>query len=112
MDVLVEGDNLYDKFLPYRNGPNIINRSVAFSGNKTIRPLYFELDPKPFGVTVMPYNVYFKFNYEYTIQVYKKQASMELFDLLDGPVVYPMTCLLYTSPSPRDRQKSRMPSSA
>ena len=27
--------------------------------------------------------------------------------------VYPMeVCLLYTSPSPRDRQKSRMPSSA
>ena len=25
---------------------------------------------------------------------------------------YPKTCLLYTSPSPRDRQKSRMPSSA
>src|SRR5665213_3815211 len=24
---------------------------------------------------------------------------------------YPWTCLLYTSPSPRDRQKSRMPSS-
>ena len=24
----------------------------------------------------------------------------------------PMVCLLYTSPSPRDRQKSRMPSSA
>ena len=26
--------------------------------------------------------------------------------------VYTMNCLLYTSPSPRDRQKSRMPSSA
>ena len=26
--------------------------------------------------------------------------------------VLPMRCLLYTSPSPRDRQKSRMPSSA
>ena len=26
--------------------------------------------------------------------------------------VDPKTCLLYTSPSPRDRQKSRMPSSA
>ena len=25
---------------------------------------------------------------------------------------FPNTCLLYTSPSPRDRQKSRMPSSA
>ena len=29
--------------------------------------------------------------------------------LLEG---IPMSCLLYTSPSPRDRQKSRMPSSA
>ena len=31
------------------------------------------------------------------------------------PLVYldsAATCLLYTSPSPRDRQKSRMPSSA
>ena len=25
---------------------------------------------------------------------------------------FPYSCLLYTSPSPRDRQKSRMPSSA
>ena len=31
--------------------------------------------------------------------------------LLDGARV-PYVCLLYTSPSPRDRQKSRMPSSA
>ena len=27
-------------------------------------------------------------------------------------VLNPIICLLYTSPSPRDRQKSRMPSSA
>ena len=38
--------------------------------------------------------------------------------LLLGIVIFPlllaliMGCLLYTSPSPRDRQKSRMPSSA
>ena len=30
----------------------------------------------------------------------------------DNEVLYSITCLLYTSPSPRDRQKSRMPSSA
>ena len=31
----------------------------------------------------------------------------------DGTTISaPNTCLLYTSPSPRDRQKSRMPSSA
>ena len=29
-----------------------------------------------------------------------------------GPMYYIKNCLLYTSPSPRDRQKSRMPSSA
>ena len=31
---------------------------------------------------------------------------------LDDLNTYDLTCLLYTSPSPRDRQKSRMPSSA
>ena len=30
----------------------------------------------------------------------------------DNNSVEKITCLLYTSPSPRDRQKSRMPSSA
>ena len=32
--------------------------------------------------------------------------------LVREPVAPDTTCLLYTSPSPRDRQKSRMPSSA
>ena len=38
----------------------------------------------------------------------------QIADLLSekyGVILYP-DCLLYTSPSPRDRQKSRMPSSA
>ena len=30
----------------------------------------------------------------------------------ETPLLLITTCLLYTSPSPRDRQKSRMPSSA
>ena len=33
-----------------------------------------------------------------------------LMSVVAGYVIH--TCLLYTSPSPRDRQKSRMPSSA
>ena len=33
--------------------------------------------------------------------------------VIDGePLTENVSCLLYTSPSPRDRQKSRMPSSA
>ena len=37
-------------------------------------------------------------------------AGFQWFDLNNEDPEY--TCLLYTSPSPRDRQKSRMPSSA
>ena len=33
-------------------------------------------------------------------------------ELTAEPTAEPTDCLLYTSPSPRDRQKSRMPSSA
>ena len=32
--------------------------------------------------------------------------------MTDLELIFSMFCLLYTSPSPRDRQKSRMPSSA
>ena len=35
-----------------------------------------------------------------------------VFNFADSYVTIGMGCLLYTSPSPRDRQKSRMPSSA
>ena len=36
----------------------------------------------------------------------------EIIEDLVSPLRMIKTCLLYTSPSPRDRQKSRMPSSA
>ena len=38
-------------------------------------------------------------------------ACREIFVFMDMRTNF-TTCLLYTSPSPRDRQKSRMPSSA
>ena len=40
--------------------------------------------------------------------------ALDLAELRGEPVVLAMvyTCLLYTSPSPRDRTRSRMPSSA
>ena len=52
-----------------------------------------------------------------------KSISKQLLPVYDKPMIYyPISlldsrswvyrCLLYTSPSPRDRQKSRMPSSA
>ena len=42
-------------------------------------------------------------------------AFLRLIKMIIAPLVFAtlvVGCLLYTSPSPRDRQKSRMPSSA
>ena len=61
-----------------------------------------------------------KINVSNPTEVDKALASMDLHltlvDCLSVPVLHGVIvskdCLLYTSPSPRDRQKSRMPSSA
>ena len=43
-----------------------------------------------------------------------KQADRNLINLFEFPILFYAICicLLYTSPSPRDRTRSRMPSSA
>ena len=41
-----------------------------------------------------------------------RQSGGAVIVNVDDTVVMGTVCLLYTSPSPRDRQKSRMPSSA
>ena len=41
-----------------------------------------------------------------------KNGTLIMFICNHCPYVKAIICLLYTSPSPRDRQKSRMPSSA
>ena len=41
-----------------------------------------------------------------------KSRYFELFPIRGLKFLIPRDCLLYTSPSPRDREKSRMPSSA
>ena len=43
-------------------------------------------------------------------EIYKVEINGEISGSDDGDAA--VACLLYTSPSPRDRQKSRMPSSA
>ena len=45
-----------------------------------------------------------------TKQFNEHGIPFEFYDAIDGKTL--KICLLYTSPSPRDRQKSRMPSSA
>ena len=40
------------------------------------------------------------------------QSGLQFYDDITTDDIQQILCLLYTSPSPRDRQKSRMPSSA
>ena len=49
--------------------------------------------------------------YQYTGSEVYITFDVDFDDDIPSPNT-PNTCLLYTSPSPRDRQKSRMPSSA
>ena len=42
----------------------------------------------------------------------KSAIDMAVWDALGKILGYPVACLLYTSPSPRDQRGSRMPSSA
>ena len=48
------------------------------------------------------------------IDIFKKKENFEIVLLFSKNRIITLStdCLLYTSPSPRDRQKSRMPSSA
>ena len=56
-------------------------------------------------VSFLTIQIYFSFDNNCKIFVY----TICIYEMLD---VESRPCLLYTSPSPRDRQKSRMPSSA
>ena len=51
----------------------------------------------------------------YLVELLMKQDNMSMAASIESRVPFLdhlLVCLLYTSPSPRDRQKSRMPSSA
>ena len=71
---------------------------------------YFEQGP---GLTGAELNLDYKFSIDKTISTYFKEPLIDnYFNALNDVLTLYKDCLLYTSPSPRDRQKSRMPSSA
>ena len=58
----------------------------------------------------------FDYELDYKNIDFKDEGNRKLYRIGRGEqgvlLVRPYTCLLYTSPSPRDRTRSRMPSSA
>ena len=72
----------------------------------SIQPKYgFRYSGSTFAPSMSPANVP---PVNYTIPAYEAPTVAPTPYANNGP----MTCLLYTSPSPRDRTRSRMPSSA
>ena len=71
--------------------------------------LTYEINPKYKNVLVVgnpPFGIKHKLSDSFI------RHSLSFINVSTIGFVLPNTCLLYTSPSPRDRQKSRMPSSA
>src|SRR5678810_383148 len=82
----------------YRGVP-IIGDTTVFSKTVNNKPKYFVETKVP--VTTIPFVKSHEFNYSKLLPASWRDYTWILY-----------ICLLYTSPSPRDRQKSRMPSSA
>ena len=83
-------------------GTFVINGAERVIVSQLVRSpgVYYAKDMDPMG----------KFLYGTTV-IPNRGAWIEYETDLNS-IIYARVCLLYTSPSPRDRQKSRMPSSA
>ena len=76
---------------------------------------YYSLADLPVSMSMFPVLVFLPKFYtsEMAVDITLAASIMlgvRIFDVVTDPLFG--VCLLYTSPSPRDRQKSRMPSSA
>ena len=71
--------------------------------------------PEYFSKQIIPLaeNVYMAFGFAASnVYMIVGVESVTIIDTTETTAAASNICLLYTSPSPRDRQKSRMPSSA
>jgi outer membrane lipoprotein-sorting protein len=96
---------------------NEIMDELKSLGTERTKKIYMSNGAKEpvFGVTISAMKPIFKkikYNQPLAEQLYATGNYDAMY--LAGMIAEPkkMFCLLYTSPSPRDRQKSRMPSSA
>ena len=86
----------------------INKKSLKQSGSRKIKSLY-KKDVDPERIMIMPGG---KPTMYYAIQMIGEPGAEIVHPTPGFPIYESMICLLYTSPSPRDRTRSRMPSSA
>ena len=109
-----------DKFSVPAGGALAVDRSKfsnalteALSNHPLIEIKRFEqLDlPNKENITILATGPLTADELSYKIQAFTGIDACHFFDAA-SPIIYGDTCLLYTSPSPRDMRRSRMPSSA
>ena len=110
--------------MPYPDIPTLDGEIYAFPTLETFlwylatRVFYTATEyPTKYCILEIPSNILYPIEYSYDfteVTAGYQSVSISLLDVLHITRRYAvyMICLLYTSPSPRDRQKSRMPSSA
>ena len=113
-DALINPNATKDANPDLYGSTRLIDGSItATSAEDTTELLQFSVDP---GLVVLAYSGDTTGNGSLSsldaslIQrtIVELDSGFDAYDLIDPTLI----CLLYTSPSPRDRQKSRMPSSA
>ena len=79
---------------------------------KKLRALMASANKAATGGNMQPWNTYVLTGDAKDQLISAVNAEIESGKMQDEDGTHSYPCLLYTSPSPRDRQKSRMPSSA
>ena len=77
---------------------------------KKIKDVLRQNNLRPTNQRIAIFNILFKEeNWHFSADIVEKKCSEKGIKISAGTIY---NCLLYTSPSPRDRTRSRMPSSA
>jgi len=109
-----------EQFIPmlsYRVGPYAAGGSGMFGGFEDYLELLNVRDGGINGVKLTWEECETEYNADRGVECYERLKGKgptggTVINPLSTGITYRLICLLYTSPSPRDRQKSRMPSSA
>ena len=102
---------------PKINKANCNTNNLIFSRKNMKKYLPFKKfsnEESCFGSIILKNKLYINFEMSYAMNTRKEEIKIEFFGE-KGSISWPNSnyyCLLYTSPSPRDRTRSRMPSSA
>ena len=104
----VNPDEFYlSKKLLEKGNHSVVRRTL---GSKKQKMIYGEAADTKRSVQIVPVDRAESMQFSLTDAELTNLATQAM--TIEKHYGHPMDCLLYTSPSPRDRQKSRMPSSA